>query len=150
MAPVFKGILGPSQIKAILMAALLISLFVCSAWSGLTSASHVAWQSPSSTCRNVPGNLGFPTDEQWATLNTTVSGRLVKVVPFVEFCTAQGGCTAEQFASSTFRATVPGAMDEVRLVLFFQLKLIHEFCSQTGNKLDLSVVDIGPRFIPFL
>ena len=100
------------------MTALLISLFVSSAWSGLTSASHVAWQSPSSTCRNVPGNPGFPTDEQWATLNTTVSGRLVKVVPFVEFCTAQGGCTAEQFTSATFRATVPGAMDEVRLVLF--------------------------------
>ena len=99
------------------MAALLISLFVCRAL--VTSTSFVA-QTPqiSSTCRNVPGNPGYPTNEQWAALNTTVSGRLVQVVPFVEFCNAQGGCTAEQSSSSSFRAGVPGAMNEVRLLIF--------------------------------
>jgi hypothetical protein len=93
------------------MAALLTSLFICSAWYGLTSTSTA--QSPQ-ICRNVPGNPGFPTDMQWAAFNTTVSGRLVKVVPFVEFCTVRGGCTMEQSTSSSFRAGVPGAMDGVR------------------------------------
>ena len=102
------------------MATLLISLFVCSAWSGLTSTCDIR-QSPQSlsTCRNVPGSPGFPTHEQWAALNATVSGRLVEIVPFVEFCSARGGCTAEQFTSSSFRARVPGAMNQVRLVPFF-------------------------------
>ena len=71
-----------------------------------------------STCRNLPGDPGYPTHEQRAVLNTTVSGRLVKIVPFVEFCNSQGGCTAEQSASSSFRAGVPGAMDGVRSLPF--------------------------------
>jgi hypothetical protein len=73
----------------------------------------------SSSCRNVPGNPGYPTNELWTALNSTVSGRLVEVVPFVEFCNTQGGCTAEQSTSASFRAGVPGAMDEVRLSLSF-------------------------------
>ena len=94
------------------MSALLISLFVCRA---LISSSIDVSESPLtlSTCRNVPGNPGYPTNEQWATLNSTVSGRLVEVVPFVEFCNTRGGCTPEQSASSSFRAQVPGAMNGV-------------------------------------
>ena len=94
------------------MSALLISLFVCRA---LISSSIDVSESPLtlSTCRNVPGNPGYPTNEQWATLNSTVSGRLVEVVPFVEFCNTRGGCTPEQSASSSFRAEVPGAMNGV-------------------------------------
>lgn len=105
--------------RTILMAALLKSLFVCRALTqGLVTSTNVT-QSPllTSTCRNVPGNPGYPTNEQWAALNTTVSGRLVRVVPFVEFCDAHGGCTTEQSSSSSFRAEVPGAMNEVRLSL---------------------------------
>lgn len=94
------------------MSALLISLFVCRA---LISSSIDVSESPLilSTCRNVPGNPGYPTIEQWAALNSTVSGRLVEVVPFVEFCNTRGGCTPEQSASSSFRAGVPGAMNGV-------------------------------------
>ena len=99
------------------MSALLISLFI---FSALTSFSIVT-QSPltlsTSGCRIVPGNPGYPTNEQWAALNTTVSGRLVELVPFVKFCNSQGGCTAEQSASSSFRAGVPGAMDGVSVSL---------------------------------
>ena len=113
------------------MISLLISLFVCSAWSGLapTAASDISRSLQTANCRNVPGNPGFPTNEQWAALNSTVSGRLVKVVPFVEFCSSQGGCTPEQFTSASFRAGVPGAMDEVNLFFFWvvQSKLIHDF-----------------------
>ena len=97
-------------------ALLLLSLFV----SGALTSSSIVTQSPRtlSTCRNLPGDPGYPTNEQWAVLNTTVSGRLVKIVPFVEFCNSQGGCTAEQSASSSFRAGVPGAMDGVRSLPF--------------------------------
>ena len=100
----------------ILMSALLISLFVCRA---LTIVSH----SPQALlpCRNVPGSPGYPTNEQWAALNNSVSGRLVEIIPFVEFCNTQGGCTAEQSASSSFRAGVPGAMNEVRVSFGFGL-----------------------------
>ena len=117
------------------MSALLVSLFVCRA---LTSTSFVT-QSPLtlSTCRNAPGNPGYPTNEQWAALNTTISGRLVEVVPFVEFCnTQQGGCTAEQSASASFRAGVPGAMDEVRVSLSvsgLDSKLIHGLAAKLGT-----------------
>ncbi|KAF8804519.1 FAD-binding domain-containing protein [Phlegmacium glaucopus] len=90
--------------------ALTIALLACSAWSGL--ASVIDNNDRSSYCRNIPGDPGFPTNTQWAALNTTVSGRLVNVVPFVEFCTAQGGCTAQQSGSSVFRAGVPGAMNQ--------------------------------------
>ena len=101
-----------------IMSALLISLFVCRA---LISSSGIVNQSPltlSTSCRNVPGDPGYPTNEQWDTLNSTVSGRLVKVVPFVEFCHIRGGCTSEQSASSSFRAEVPGAMNGVRCLPF--------------------------------
>ncbi|KAF8156884.1 FAD-binding domain-containing protein [Crassisporium funariophilum] len=65
-------------------------------------------------CRNIPGNSGFPNAVQWATLNATLSGRLVKVVPFVEFCASKAeGCSAQQFFSSVFRDEVPGAMNQV-------------------------------------
>ena len=64
------------------------------------------------------GDPGYPTNEQWAVLNATVLGRLVNIVPFVEFCNSQGGCTAEQSASSSFRSGVPGEMDGVRSLPF--------------------------------
>lgn len=97
----------------LIMATLLISLFVCRVLTSTSTVTH--WQSPHilSNCRNVPGDPGYPTNEQWAALNTTVSGRLVEIVPFVEFCDTQGGCTAKQSSSSSFRAGVPGAMNEV-------------------------------------
>ena len=56
----------------------------------------------------------------------------MNVVPFVEFCNIQGGCTPEQSASSSFRAGVPGAMFGVRefslSVSGFDRDLIHGFC----------------------
>lgn len=124
------------------MSALLISLFVCRA---LISSSGVVNQSPltlSTSCRNVPGDPGYPTNEQWDSLNSTVSGRLVKVVPFVEFCNTRGGCTPEQSASSSFRAQVPGAMNGVRCLssaFWPRSKLIQGFCSRIGNRLDSSL-----------
>ena len=74
------------------------------------SASQPALQR--ARCRNVPGSPGFPTNDDFSTLNKTVSGRLVKVVPFVEYCTSIGGCTFQQFTSSEYRNEVPGAMNQ--------------------------------------
>ena len=99
------------------------------------ASSRIVTQSPL-TCRNIPGNLGYPTNDQWAALNTTVSGRLVKVVPFVEFCNSQGGCTAEQSSSASFRAGVPGAMDGVSVSLsafWARRRMIYDFAAKLGT-----------------
>ncbi|KAF8260277.1 FAD-binding domain-containing protein [Lactarius quietus] len=61
-------------------------------------------------CRNQPGDPGYPTDSDWATLNDTIGGRLVTVVPSVEAC-RELGCTEAQWESGIFRQTIPGAMN---------------------------------------
>ena len=85
------------------------------------------------TCRNDPGSPNFPSSRDFAILNNTVSGRLVTVVPFVKFCTTIGGCTLQQFTSSTFRGGVPGAMNQVRTSLFYYLIPINIFVSIQVN-----------------
>ena len=67
-------------------------------------------------CRNQPGDPGYPTDSDWAALNDTIGGRLLRVVPSVEAC-QELGCTEAQWASGIFRQTIPGAMNAVRTVL---------------------------------
>jgi hypothetical protein len=64
-------------------------------------------------CRNQPGDPGYPTDADWAALNDTTGGRLVRVVPSVEAC-RELGCTGAQWASGIFRQMIPGAMNAVR------------------------------------
>jgi hypothetical protein len=66
-------------------------------------------------CRNQPGDHGYPTDADWAALNDTTGGRLVRVVPSVEAC-RELGCTEAQWASGIFRQMIPGAMNAVRKV----------------------------------
>lgn len=67
-------------------------------------------------CRNVPGDPGFPTSADWVALNSSVSGRLVAVVPSAQFCRnlPSGACTDAQWTSSVFRNTIPGALNQVR------------------------------------
>ncbi|KLO14030.1 FAD-binding domain-containing protein [Schizopora paradoxa] len=64
-------------------------------------------------CRNQPGDPGFPTQEQWDQLNSQVGGRLISVVPSAKFChdLPSGSCTEAEWISTTFRSTIPGAMD---------------------------------------
>ncbi|KAF7342608.1 FAD-binding domain-containing protein [Mycena sanguinolenta] len=65
-------------------------------------------------CRNVPGSAGFPGADQWSTLNTTVNGNLVAVVPSAKYCAdIPGGCTEVEWTSALFRSTIPGAMNQV-------------------------------------
>jgi hypothetical protein len=71
-------------------------------------------------CRNQPGDPGYPTDTEWAALNDTTGGRLVRVVPSAEAC-RELGCTEAQWESGIFRQTIPGAMNAVRTV--FRLHL---------------------------
>ena len=65
-------------------------------------------------CRTVPGDPSFPSGEEWNSLNLSVSGRLVKAVPSAQFCNMHGGCTDAEWASASFRADIPGAMNNVR------------------------------------
>jgi hypothetical protein len=69
-------------------------------------------------CRNQPGDPGYPIHADWAALNDTISGRLLRVVPSVEAC-RELDCTEAQWASGIFRQTIPGAMNSVSKV--FQL-----------------------------
>lgn len=105
---------------------LLLILRLCT-----TVLSDSAFQPPTqrARCRNVPGSPGFPTNDDFSILNKTVSGRLVKVVPFVEHCTSIGGCTFQQFTSSVFRDGVPGAMNQVRkLDVYHPLLSFNSLC----------------------
>ncbi|KAJ7784953.1 FAD-binding domain-containing protein, partial [Mycena maculata] len=65
-------------------------------------------------CKNVPGSAGYPNATVWSTLNSTVSGRLVCVVPSAKYCESLpgGACTDAQWASAVFRNTIPGAMNQ--------------------------------------
>ncbi|KZV68486.1 FAD-binding domain-containing protein [Peniophora sp. CONT] len=68
--------------------------------------------STAARCRSEPGQLGFPSTQDWTALNETVDGRLVAVVPSAKAC-ADIGCTAAQWSSSTFRNALPGQMNAV-------------------------------------
>ncbi|KAI0061850.1 FAD-binding domain-containing protein [Artomyces pyxidatus] len=61
-------------------------------------------------CRNQPGDHGFPTQAEWAQLNAQVGGRLIPAYPTAKVC-AGANCTSAQWASSIYRATLPGAMN---------------------------------------
>ena len=50
-------------------------------------------------CRTVPGDPSFPSDEEWNSLNSSVSGRLVKAVPSAQLCNMHGGCTDAEWTS---------------------------------------------------
>lgn len=89
-----------------LMVPLLLSL-------GLSVRGQTSNSTSTLGCRNIPGSFGFPTAAQWSALNTSLSGRLVTVIPSAQFCKNQGGCTLQQFTSSVFRANIPGAMNQV-------------------------------------
>ncbi|KZV76446.1 FAD-binding domain-containing protein [Peniophora sp. CONT] len=69
-----------------------------------------AIDSTTARCRSEPGQLGFPSAQDWAALNETVDGRLVTVVPSAKAC-ADIGCTAAQWSSALFRNTLPGQMN---------------------------------------
>ncbi|KAJ6595499.1 FAD-binding domain-containing protein [Mycena vulgaris] len=74
-----------------------------------------AQQGKRQTCRNVPGSAGYPTAAAWSALNTTIGGRLAKVVPSAKYCASLpgGACTGAQWTSALFRNTIPGAMNHV-------------------------------------
>jgi hypothetical protein len=61
-------------------------------------------------CRSQPGDPDYPTDAEWAALNDTTGGRLVRVVPSAEVC-REIDCTEAQWTSGIFRQTIPGAMN---------------------------------------
>ncbi|KAK0186761.1 hypothetical protein F5146DRAFT_1143157 [Armillaria mellea] len=85
----------------VLLEQLSVVLFLCASFTGARY------------CRTVPRDPSFPSAEEWNSLNSSVSGRLVKVVPSAQFCDMHGGCTDAEWTSSSFRADIPGAMNYV-------------------------------------
>lgn len=39
-----------------------------------------------SSCRNIPGDAGWPAESEWAQLNKTVDGRLIATIPLASAC----------------------------------------------------------------
>jgi hypothetical protein len=68
----------------------------------------------SSRCHSQPGDPSFPSKTEWNNLNSTIDGRLLAVLPSAEVCEVLQ-CTDAQWASSVFRSTIPGQMNEVGL-----------------------------------
>jgi hypothetical protein len=77
------------------------------------SLVHLVLCGASAVCRNKPGDAGFPSQAEWSTLNTSVSGRLVSVIPSAKYCEINK-CTDDQWQSGLFRMDhIPGAMNQV-------------------------------------
>jgi hypothetical protein len=66
-------------------------------------------------CRNQPGSPGYPCAADWSTLNDTIDGRLVELVPSAKAC-LELGCTEAQWESGIFRQTIPGSMNAVSVL----------------------------------
>lgn len=45
-------------------------------------------------CRRIPGDEGWPTQQEWEGLNTTVGGRLIATVPLASVCHDEGDFAA--------------------------------------------------------
>jgi hypothetical protein len=52
----------------------------------LLSALALAKTGPEPSCRNIPGDVGWPQPSEWADLNQTVNGQLIKTVPLGSVC----------------------------------------------------------------
>ncbi|KAJ7448608.1 FAD-binding domain-containing protein [Mycena galericulata] len=91
----------------------LVLLFSASSAPLLAARANLTLGSPA--CRNIPGSAGYPGPAAWRAFNSTISGRLVNVIPSAKFCESlpSGECTEEQWTSSVFRNTIPGAMNQV-------------------------------------
>ena len=66
-------------------------------------------------CRNQPGDPGYPSAADWSTLNDSIDGRLLNVVPSAKAC-VELGCTEAQWESGIFRQTIPGSMNAVGIL----------------------------------
>jgi hypothetical protein len=72
------------------------------------------------TCRSTPGDASFPSVDQWNALNSSVDGRLVRVLPSAQDCLNRGGCTDDEWISSRWRAeNLPGSMLEVNATIHY-------------------------------
>jgi hypothetical protein len=77
------------------------------------------------TCRSIPGDPDFPNESQWNALNASVHGRLANVVPSALDCFNRGGCTDEEWLSSTWRGdNLPGSMVLVRYSTVLPVNLL--------------------------
>jgi hypothetical protein len=54
---------------------------------GLSSLAAFAQAgTPEDSCRNIPGDKAWPSKDEWAKLNETINGQLIKTVPMGSVC----------------------------------------------------------------
>lgn len=59
-------------------------LGVISLWLSAPNRAHAT--NSSRSCNYMPGDRGWPNDQEWAQLNETVGGRLIATVPQASVC----------------------------------------------------------------
>ncbi|KAK0242054.1 FAD-binding domain-containing protein [Armillaria nabsnona] len=92
-------------------------------------------------CRTVPGGPSFPSGEEWNSLNSSVSGRLVEAVPSAQFCNMHGGYTDAEWTSASFRADIPGAMNQVNWEQDYE-SIPPSICQRNSTDCAESVEDV--------
>lgn len=77
----FLFLILSSVVTCTAMRASLVCLGLCAA-----AAPSICLAASNSSCKCFPGDGCWPSDETWASLNTTVGGRLIKTVPLAQSC----------------------------------------------------------------
>ncbi|CAJ2508714.1 Uu.00g137400.m01.CDS01 [Anthostomella pinea] len=80
----------------------LLAFFAATASTSTPTIHKVPIGGGNQTCRYIPGDAGWPSQRQWARLNSTVGGRLIATVPVAHVCHLQGQFAAyDQESCST-------------------------------------------------
>lgn len=68
------------------MGLLRLGLFTLYLSSHLTVSFAGGDRNKDSSCRTIPGDESWPTDDAWAAFNTSVGGRLIRTIPIASVC----------------------------------------------------------------
>jgi hypothetical protein len=65
-----------------------LSIFSCALFIGFSTSAAIAEavNEPVASCRNIPGDAGWPAPAAWNLLNTAVGGRLIATNPIAHVC----------------------------------------------------------------
>jgi hypothetical protein len=96
------------------------------------TVSATALRKAGQTCRYIPGDAGWPSQGDWARLNTTVGGRLIATVPVAHVCHERGTFAAfDKTACEDLGKEFQDAGPETLSVL----PLSHFYCDSNPNPL---------------
>ena len=65
----------------------------------------VLTEAQDASCKNIPGDDGWPSQSEWAQLNETVRGRLIATVPQASVCHLEPYKNFDETACETLRGS---------------------------------------------